>query len=80
MRGVSVDELLERYEATGDEAAFVEATRLYEQALAKAPDPLLFRDYGYLLECHGRRALRRATEQYERAIELDPGADKPVTS
>jgi hypothetical protein len=42
MRGVSVGELLERYEATGDEAAFVEATRLYEQALAEAPDPLLF--------------------------------------
>jgi tetratricopeptide (TPR) repeat protein len=33
--------------------------------------------YGYLLECHGRNALRLAVEQYERAIELDPDADKP---
>jgi hypothetical protein len=29
-------------------------------------------DYGYLLECHGRRELRRALELYERAIDLDP--------
>ena len=33
--------------------------------------------YGYLLECHGRYALRQAVAQYERAIELDPDADKP---
>jgi tetratricopeptide (TPR) repeat protein len=33
--------------------------------------------YGYLLECHGRYWLRQAAEQYERAIALDPDADKP---
>jgi tetratricopeptide (TPR) repeat protein len=71
-----VGELLERYEATGDENAFVEAKRLYEQALAEAQDPVLLRDYAYLLECHGRRAIGRAAELYERAIELDPRADK----
>jgi tetratricopeptide (TPR) repeat protein len=69
-------ELLERYEAIGDEGDFAEAKRLYEQALAEGPDAELLRDYGYLLECHGRRALGRAAEQYERAIELDPGAEK----
>jgi tetratricopeptide (TPR) repeat protein len=33
--------------------------------------------YGYLLYCHGQYSLRQAVTQYERAIELDPGADKP---
>jgi tetratricopeptide (TPR) repeat protein len=33
--------------------------------------------YGYLLECHGRYWLRQAAEQYQRAIALDPDADKP---
>jgi tetratricopeptide (TPR) repeat protein len=70
-------ELLERYEAIGDEADFVEAKRLYEQALAEGPDPELLRDYGYLLECHARRELREAVALYERAIELDPSDDKP---
>jgi len=37
----------------------------------------LLLEYGYLLECHGRNTIRLAVEQYERAIELDPGADKP---
>ncbi len=69
-------DLLERYEAIGDEGDFVEAKRVYEQALAEAPDPELLRDYGYLLECHGRRAIGKAAERYERAIELDPGAEK----
>ena len=35
------------------------------------------RDYGYLLECQVRRLLQLAVAQYERAIELDPNADKP---
>jgi tetratricopeptide (TPR) repeat protein len=69
-------ELLERYEAVGDERDFAEAKRLFEQALAEAPDVALLRDYGYLLECHGRRAIGKAAEQYERAIELDPDAEK----
>lgn len=71
-------ELLERYEALGDEGDFVAAKPLFERALAEAPESsTLHRDYGYLLECHGRNELRRAVAQYERAIELDPAADKP---
>jgi tetratricopeptide (TPR) repeat protein len=71
--------LLELYEATGDPDAFTRAKPLYEQALAgpEAADPNVRLGYGYLLECHGRHSLRQATEQYQRAIELDPAADKP---
>jgi tetratricopeptide (TPR) repeat protein len=71
--------LLELYEATGDPDAFTRAKPLYEQALAgpEASDPNVRLGYGYLLECHGRHSLRQATEQYQRAIELDPDADKP---
>lgn len=71
--------LLELYEARGDPDTFAEAKRLYEQALAgaEASDPETLIAYGYLLECHGRYALRQAVAQYERAIELDPDADKP---
>jgi tetratricopeptide (TPR) repeat protein len=70
--------LLELYEARGDPDTFAEAKRLYEQALAaaEASDPQTLVAYGYLLECHGRYALRQAVAQYERAIELDPDADK----
>jgi tetratricopeptide (TPR) repeat protein len=70
-------ELLERYESTGEEEYFLEAKPLYERALATASDPQLLLEYGYLLECHGRNTIRLAVEQYERAIELDPSADKP---
>ena len=70
-------ELLELYEVRGDERDFLAAKPLYEQALASAPDTQLFLEYGYLLECHGRRELRQAVEQYRRAVELDPAADKP---
>ena len=70
------DELLDRYEATGDEEAYEAARPLYERALDQTPDARLLVRYGYLLECHGRRSLRQAVEQYERAIELDPGFDK----
>jgi tetratricopeptide (TPR) repeat protein len=69
--------LLERYEATGDEEAYVEAKRLYEQALEQDADAEVLVGYGYLLQCHGSYSLRRAVFQYERAIELDPRADKP---
>ncbi len=69
------EQLLERYEAVGDDCDFLAANRLYERALAEAPDARVLNDYGYLLECHGRRELRRAVELYERAIELDPGYD-----
>ena len=71
------DELLERYEALGEEEDFLAAKPLYEQALADGADARLLNDYGYLLECHCRCELRRAVELYERAIELDPGYDKP---
>lgn len=71
------DELLERYEALGDERDYLAAKRLYERALARAREARLLNDFGYLLECHARRELRRAVALYERAIELDPGYDKP---
>jgi tetratricopeptide (TPR) repeat protein len=71
------DELLERYEALGEECDFLAAKPQYEKLLGEAPDARLLNDYGYLLECHGQRELRRAVELYERAIELDPGYDKP---
>jgi tetratricopeptide (TPR) repeat protein len=71
------DELLERYEALGDESDFLAAQPLYERALAERSDARMLNDYGYLLECHGRRELLRALELYERAIDLDPGYDKP---
>jgi Flp pilus assembly protein TadD len=70
-------DLLERYEALGEEDDFQAAQPLYEQAIAERPDARLLNDYGYLLECHGRRALARVVELYERAIEVDPGHDKP---
>jgi tetratricopeptide (TPR) repeat protein len=69
-------ELLERYEIRGDEADFLAAKTLYEQALAEATDAQLLVDYGYLLDCHGLRELRQGLEQYRRAVELDPEADK----
>jgi tetratricopeptide (TPR) repeat protein len=71
--------LLELYEATGDPDAFTRAKPLYEQAFAgpEGSDPQAHLGYGYLLECHGRHLLRQAIEQYQRAIELDPDADKP---
>ena len=70
-------DLLERYEALGDERDFLAAKPLYEQAIADAPDAETLTGYGYLLQCHGRIELRRAVDQYERAIDLDPGYDKP---
>lgn len=71
------EKLLERYEALGEESDFLAAQPLYEQALAEAPGARLLNDYGYLLECHGRRELRCAVDLYERAIELDHDYDKP---
>lgn len=71
-------DLLERYEALGDERDFVAAKPLFEASLAEAPGSSVVRlGYGYLLECHARNELRLAVGQYEEAIELDPGADKP---
>ncbi len=69
-------ELVERYEALGDEADFLAARRLFETELTGRSAALDRRQYGYLLECHGRRALRRAVDQYEQAMSLDPDEDK----
>ncbi len=75
---VDRDELLHRYETTGDEDAFLEARRRFEQALSDSPvDAEANMNYGYLLECHARNEMRRAAAFYERAIELDPDAEKP---
>jgi tetratricopeptide (TPR) repeat protein len=71
------EDLLERYEALGHERDFLAAKPLYEQALAAGPDARVLNDYGYLLQCHAARELRLAVEQYERAIEVDAGYDKP---
>jgi tetratricopeptide (TPR) repeat protein len=71
-------DLLERYEALGDEADFEAAKVAFERALAAGPDAPTLLGYGYLLECHARGELRRAVELYRQAIELDPTADKPV--
>jgi tetratricopeptide (TPR) repeat protein len=71
------EELLERYEALGEESDFLAARSLYEQALAGEHDARELTDYGYLLESHARQELRRAVELYERAIQLAPSDDKP---
>ncbi len=45
--GARVDkkDLLERYEATGDEATYLEALPLYEQADRNGADPETLKDY-----------------------------------
>ena len=71
-------ELLERYEAYGDEDVYAEARRLYEQALAgDGGDARVLHEFGYLQECHGRRDIRAAAACYERAIDADPQYDPP---
>ena len=70
-------DLLERYEATGDEAAYLEALPLYAAAAAAGGGVGDLLGYGYLLECRGRDLLKLAITQYERAIALDPEDDKP---
>jgi len=80
------DELLERYEALGQDDDFLAAKPLFEAEIRRREeseaglhgpeDSLLLPQYGYLLECHGRITIRRAIEGYERSIALHPGADK----
>ena len=77
MDRVERERLFERYEALGEEHDFLAAKELSERALAEAEDARLLTDYGYLLASHGRNELRHAIALYERAIELDPGYDKP---
>jgi tetratricopeptide (TPR) repeat protein len=74
--------LMNDYEALGlrpgGEPAYTEAMTQYQQLLAEHPeDATLHLEYGYLQECHGRNLIRAAAGCYERAIELDPGWDKP---
>lgn len=71
------EELLEQYEALGEESDFLTAKPLYEQELAETRDARVLNDYGYLLFAHAQHELRRAVELYERAIALDPDYDKP---
>jgi tetratricopeptide (TPR) repeat protein len=83
---VNKDELLERYEALGEDNDFLAAKPLFEAEIQRKKgseaglhgpeDAVLLRQYGYLLECHGRITIRRAIEQYQRSIDLDPDADK----
>lgn len=80
------DELLERYEALGEDGDFLAAKPLFEAEIQRRQASeaglsgpgaaLLLRQHGYLLECHGRITIRRAIEQYQRSIDLGPGDDK----
>jgi tetratricopeptide (TPR) repeat protein len=69
-------ELVERYEALGDEDDFLAAKRLFEAGPTGRSSALDHRQYGYPPERHGRRTLRRAVEAYEQAMSLDPDQDK----
>ena len=72
------EELLLRYECEGGEDLYAEAKPLFEAALAATPgDARLLNNYGYLLECHGRRMIRAAAGYYQQAIDADPGWAKP---
>jgi hypothetical protein len=53
-----MEELLERYEAYGDESVYAEARRRYEQALAGDGDARVLTEFGYLQQCHGLRSIR----------------------
>jgi tetratricopeptide (TPR) repeat protein len=77
---VDMDELLERYEALGEDEDFLAAKPLFEAEIRRQEEreaglhgpgaALLLRQYGYLLNCHGRITIRRAIEQYQRSIDL----------
>ena len=74
--------LMNEYEALGarpgGESAYAEAMTTYQRLLGEHPDDArLHLEYGYLQECNGRNLIRAAAGCYERAIELDPGWDKP---
>jgi tetratricopeptide (TPR) repeat protein len=71
------EELLERYEAYGDESVYADARGLYERSLTGGGDPRTLTEFGYLQECHGRLSIRAAVDCYEQAIDADPQYDKP---
>jgi tetratricopeptide (TPR) repeat protein len=64
------EQLLERYEARGDERDFRAATRLYEQALDQRPTAQALLEYGYLQECQVLASLGDADESIGRYREL----------
>src|SRR5215510_9610872 len=80
------DELLERYEALGEDDDFLAAKPLFEAEVQRLEQreaglhgpgaAVLLRQYGYLLNCHGRITIRRAIEQYQRSIDLGPDDDQ----
>jgi len=73
VQGMDADELRARYEARGGEEDYSTLKAIYEEKLAATPDDAeLHLRYGYLLEGHARRQLRKAVAEYERAIELEP--------
>lgn len=75
---MDLEELLLRYECEGGEDRYAEAKPRFEAALAASPgDARLLNDYGYLLECHGRRMIRAAAGYYQQAIDADPDWAKP---
>jgi tetratricopeptide (TPR) repeat protein len=75
---MDLDELATRYEVFGDESSYAEVVRRYQEALSGSPaDPHLLTRYGFMQECHGRRAIEAAAECYQQAIAADPGYDKP---
>src|SRR5215471_15411933 len=76
--GMDKEELLLRYECEGGEDLYAEAKPMFEAALAATPgDARLLNNYGYLLECHGRRMIRAAAGYYQQAIDADPDWAKP---
>ena len=84
--GMDKDELLQRYEAFGEDDDFLAAKPLFEAEIQRQEQSeaglhgpgaaRLLRQYGYLLNCHGRIAIRRAIEQYQRSIGLGPDDDQ----
>ncbi len=73
--------LMNEYEAVYTESAFAQGLAAYQQLPAEQPDAAgLHLEYGYLQECHGRVAIRRAARCYEQAIELDPATISRDTS
>ena len=79
-------ELLERYEALGEDDDFLAVKPLFEAEIRRQEESeaglhgpgavLLLRQYGYLLTCHERITIRQAIEQYQRSIDLGPGDDQ----
>jgi tetratricopeptide (TPR) repeat protein len=85
--GKDRDELLERYEALGEDDDFLAAKPLFEAEIQRRQeasaaglhgpeDARLLRQYGYLLNCHGRIIIRKAIEHFQHSIDLNPDDDQ----